>query len=32
MLNFYGRKSPRRVKKIEIESLYDDDFFIIKEI
>ena len=27
MLNFYGRKSPRRVKKIEIESLYDDDFF-----
>ena len=27
MLNFYGRKSPRRVKKKDILSLFDENFF-----
>ena len=32
MINFYGRKTPRKVNKYELVSLFDDDFFHHKNI
>ena len=32
MLNFYGRKSPRRLKKKDVLGLFNNSFFFIMKI